>query len=419
MDVEIPKTASPSRPKKTLPFAELVAMIASLTALNALAIDMMLPALGEIGRDLGVANPNDPQLVILVYLFSSGVAQLFYGPLADRFGRRPVLIGALAFYAFAALLSVVASGFAFLLLTRVLQGVSTAAGRVVGVAVVRDLYSGRRMAEVMSLAMTVFMIVPIIAPSLGQLYLTVGEWRGLFALLSAFGFGMVVWVALRLPETLAPEKRAPLSPGRVARAFGEVLGHRIPLGYMIASTLMFAAPMAYLSSADQIFAETFELGDLFPLAFGAVALSLAAASIVNARLVGRYGMRLISHSASCLLVVASVVHLAVALAGLESLAVFMSLQMVAFFAVGLMLSNFSSLALEPMGHVAGVASSALGFATMCGSALLGGFIARHYDGTTTPLLIGFAATSVSTLIVIAVTERGRLFRAQLRDGAAE
>jgi DHA1 family bicyclomycin/chloramphenicol resistance-like MFS transporter len=408
----------PSPPPRKLPFIELVAMIASLTALNALAIDMMLPALERIGSDLKVGDPNDPQLVILVYLFSSGVAQLFYGPLADRFGRRPVLLGALSLYVVAAALSVIAPSFGFLLASRVLQGVTTAAGRVVGVAVVRDIYAGRRMAEVMSLAMTVFMIAPILAPGLGQLFLTVGEWRGLFALLSFFGVVMIAWVAIRLPETLAPEKRAPLAPGRVAAAFGEVLGHRIPLGYMLASLLMFAAPMAYLSSADQIFSETFGLGDLFPLAFGAVALSLAAASIANARLVGRFGMRLISHSATCLFVGACLVHLAVVLAGLESLPVFMALQMIAFFGVGLMLSNFTSIALEPMGHVAGVASSALGFATMCGSALLGGFIARHYDGTTTPLVIGFAVTSVSTLLVVVVTEKGRLFGARPRAEAA-
>lgn len=405
-------------PRPAMPFIELVAMIASLTALNALAIDMMLPALASIGTDLGVSDPNDPQLVILVYLFSSGVAQLFYGPLADRFGRRPVLLGALAFYAVAAALSVVATGFAFLLATRMLQGVTTAAGRVVGVAVVRDMYAGRRMAEVMSLAMTVFMIAPILAPGLGQLFLTAGEWRGLFALLAAFGVVMVVWVALRLPETLAPEKRTPLSPASVTRAFGEVVSHRVPLGYMIASLLMFAAPMAYLSSADQIFSETFGLGELFPIAFGAVALSLAAASIANASLVGRYGMRLISHSATCLFVVACLAHLVVVLVGLESLPVFMGLQMIAFFGVGLMLSNFTSIALEPMGHVAGVASSALGFATMCGSALLGGFIARHYDGTTTPLVIGFAACSVATLAVVAITEKGRLFGVRPRAGTA-
>jgi DHA1 family bicyclomycin/chloramphenicol resistance-like MFS transporter len=299
-----------------------------------------------------------------------------------------------------------------------LQGVTTAAGRVVGVAVVRDMYAGRRMAEVMSLAMTVFMIVPILAPGVGQLFLAVGEWRDLFALLSIFGFIMVAWVAIRLPETLAPEKRTPLAPATVVRAFGEVLRHRIPLGYMIASLLMFAAPMAYLSSADQIFSETFGLGELFPLAFGAVALSLAAASIANARLVGRYGMRLISHSAACLFVAASFVHLIVVLAGLESLPVFMGLQMIAFFGVGLMLSNFTSLALEPMGHVAGVASSALGFATMCGSALLGGFIAHRYDGTTTPLVIGFAATSIAVLAVVAITEKGRLFASRPRAEAA-
>jgi DHA1 family bicyclomycin/chloramphenicol resistance-like MFS transporter len=410
LSAEPPRKAAEGDARRPFGFVELVVFIASLTALNAVAIDMMLPALSEIGADLGVASANDVQLVIVVYVFAAGVAQLFYGPLADRFGRRPVLVAALAGYVLSALLSVVASSFSLLLVARALQGATTAAGRVVGVAVVRDLYAGRRMAEVMSMAMSVFMIVPVLAPSLGQALLFLGPWRWLFALLMVYGVAVVVWTYVRLPETLPAEKRTPLNPRRVAGAFAEVLRQRTPLGYTLASMVLFSALMAYLSSAEQVFTETFGLGALFPLAFGAVALALAAASIVNARLVGRYGMRRISHAAAIAFALVNLAHAATALLGADSLFSFIALQMIAFFAAGLMMPNFSAIALEPLGHVAGVASSALGFATMSGSALIGGLIGRFYDGTTRPMAIGLALVGVATLLIVLATERGRLFR---------
>jgi DHA1 family bicyclomycin/chloramphenicol resistance-like MFS transporter len=413
----VPQDAAPRAVKPPLGVAELVGYVAALIALNALAIDFMLPALESIGADLGVGDPNDPQLVILVYVFASGIAQLVYGPLADRFGRRPVLLAALGAYVIAAALSVVATSFALLLASRVMQGLSTAAGRVVGVAIVRDMSSGRRMAEIMSMAITVFMIVPVIAPGIGQLALLVTPWRGLFAALTAYGLAVLIWTWVRLPETLPPDRRRSLEPLSIARAFLEAARHRTALGYTLASMFMFSAPMAYLSSADQVFGRTFELGALFPLAFGAVALSLAAASIVNARLVGRFGMRRISHLAASMFAAVSVLHLGLAAAGAETLTSFLVLQTMSFFALGLMMGNFTSLALEPLGHIAGVASSALGFATLTGGALIGGAIARAYDGTTLPLLAGFAATSLATLGCVLAAERGRLFRSGSDSGA--
>jgi DHA1 family bicyclomycin/chloramphenicol resistance-like MFS transporter len=415
--IALPQDAAASRlAKPPLGVAELVAFIAALIALNALAIDMMLPALGAIGADLGVVNPNDPQLVILVYVFASGIAQLIYGPLADRFGRRTVLLFALGAYVVAAALSVVATSFALLIGSRVLQGLSTAAGRVVGVAIVRDMSSGRRMAEIMSMAITVFMIVPVIAPGLGQLVLLATPWRGLFATLAAYGVAVWLWTYFRLPETLPHDRRRSLDAASIGGAFLEAARHRTALGYTLASMFMFSAPMAYLSSADQIFVRTFDLGSWFPVAFGAVALALAAASIGNARLVGRYGMRRISHLATAAFAAVSLIHFGLAAAGAESFTTFMIFQMVSFFTLGLMMGNFTSLALEPLGHIAGVASSALGFATLAGGALIGGLIARAYDGSTLPLLAGFAVTSTATLLCVLWAERGRLFGTGSDDG---
>jgi DHA1 family bicyclomycin/chloramphenicol resistance-like MFS transporter len=390
-------------------FAEVVAFIAVLTGLNALAIDMMLPALSTMGADLHATSANDTQLVIVVYMFAAGIAQLFYGPLADRFGRRPVLLAALGGYVVSAGLAVIASSFGLLLVARALQGATTAAGRVVGLAVVRDLYVGRRMAEVMSTAMSVFMIAPVVAPTLGELFLFVGPWRGLFGTLTIFGLAVFLWTWLRLPETQHTEDRVKLDPSHIAHSFLVVLRHGKPMGYIFASTVMFSALMAYLSSAQQVFTETFHLGKLFPVAFGAVALSLAGASILNARIVGRYGMHRISHIAMIAFAAVNLVHALVAAAGAETIYTFMGLQMLAFFTAGLTFGNFSSIALEPLGRVAGVASSVLGFVQTSGSAVLGGLIGQLYDGTTKPLTLGMAAVGLGGLLIVLVTERGKLF----------
>jgi DHA1 family bicyclomycin/chloramphenicol resistance-like MFS transporter len=395
-------------------FAELVAFTAAVMALNALAIDMMLPALGAIGAELGARRPNDRQLVIVAYVVGNGIAQLAFGPIVDRFGRRPVLIGALAAYVLGSALCIAAQSFPLLLAARIFQGVSTAATRVASVAIVRDLYAGRRMAEVMSLAITVFMAAPILAPSLGQLILLAAPWRGVFVALLLYGLVIALWAALRIGETLPASSRAPLNLRRIGGAYWTFLSHRVSHGYTLASALTFGALFGYISASEQIFVETFHLGARFPLAFAAVAAALAASTLLNARIVGRIGMRPLSHGAVLAFTLANLCHFALARAGVENFALFMAFMMFSFFCLGLVGANMAAIALEPMGAIAGAAAAANGFAGTTLAGVVGGLIGRQYDGTATPIVGGFALVGALAFGLIAWIERGRLFRQAAR-----
>lgn len=400
-----------------IPFPELVAIVAAIMALNALAIDMMLPALGQIGEELHAAHENDRQLIIIVYVLGNGLAQLLFGPIVDRFGRKTVLLWSLGGYVAGSMLSVLAGSFTLLLAARAFQGVATAGARVAAIAIVRDQCSGRRMAEVMSLAITIFMAAPILAPGLGQLVLMAAPWRGIFVALLFYGLLLSFWVGWRLPETLAPNLRKPLRIGPIFARYGEFMRNRISIGYTLASALCFGALFGYISASEQIFLETFEIGQGFALAFAAIAVALGAATLLNAHLVSRFGMRRISHTALILFILANLIHLVAAAILGETLMMFMLFMSVSFFALGLIGPNASALAMQPMGHIAGAAAAANGFAGTTVAGFLGGVIARFYDGTTMPIILGFVALGLGAFAIILWTEKGKLF--QPGDGADE
>jgi DHA1 family bicyclomycin/chloramphenicol resistance-like MFS transporter len=393
-------------------FGEFVAMVAALMALNALAIDIMLPGLQEIGSALGVSDENDRQAVLSSYLVSFGIGQLLVGSLSDQFGRKPVLLAGLALYIVAAAICAAAPNFTALLLARALQGLASAAPRVVVTAVVRDCYSGRRMASVMSLAMMAFIAVPVLAPSIGQLVLLFGTWREIFVLLTAYGLVMAGWTWLRLPETLPAERRRPASPRQTLLAVRKVVTTRQTLGYALASGTMFGANFGFIVSAQQVFTDVFDLGIYFPLAFAAVALSMSLSSFINSRLVGRLGMRAISHGAVVIFITLAGV-LAI-LARLDALALwsFMLLVSGVMFLLGMVFSNFNALAMEPQGSVAGTASSLIGSVATVIAALFGHLVGQAYDGTAVPLTTGYLGLGLATLMIILVTERGKLLSSQ-------
>lgn len=390
-------------------FREFVTMVAALMALNALAIDVMLPALQEIGASLGVADPNHRQAILPAYLVGFGVGQLLIGTVSDRFGRRPVLMVGLVLYVGAALVCALAPSFGALLAGRLVQGLASAAPRVVTISIVRDCYNGRRMASVLSLAMTIFLAVPVLAPSIGQAIVLVAPWQAIFALLAVYGLGMMLWTGLRLPETLLPERRRSIGPRAVLATFREVATTRQTLGYALAGGTMFGAMFGFIVSAEQVFAELYGLGPWFPLAFAAMALSMSMSALINARLVGRLGMRRLSHGAVTSFTLIAFVLLALELAGLLTLVPLMILLGGVMFLVGMIFSNFNALALEPMGHIAGTASSVFGSVTTLMAAVMGGAIGQAYDGTVLPLVGGYAALGVLTLVILTVTEKGRLF----------
>lgn len=403
-------TQSEASFQMTMGFKEFVAFIACLMALNALAIDIMLPALPNIGASLG-ADVHERQTVLTIYMFGFGIAQLFFGPLADAFGRKKVLIPGLVLYILSGIGCVYAFGFDSLLVARFLQGVGAAAIRVIAVSIVRDCYGGRRMASVMSLAMIVFIGVPILAPSLGALILLVSPWPTVFFALVIGGLIMLSWAVLRLPETLAPEDKAPLSFARISKDYVFALTTRVSLGYMLAMGFAMGAFFGFLNSAQLIYEEYYGLGNFFTIAFAVNAAFLAIASLVNSRIVERLGMRIISHGAILAITLINAVHLIVALAGLDSFAVFMVFQSASLFCAGMIIPNCNALAMEPLGHMAGTGSSALGFVTTTLGALLGYFIGQAYDDTTVPVAAGYALCGLISLTIIFITERGRMFKA--------
>jgi DHA1 family bicyclomycin/chloramphenicol resistance-like MFS transporter len=402
------RLTSPDPRRPSLTTVELIAMVGGLMALNALSIDILLPALSEIGSDLG-APGNDRQLVITAYVFGFGFAQLAFGPLADALGRRRTLLFALAGYLAATLLCIAAPDMGWMFAARLLQGVAAAATRVVAVAVVRDLVAGRRMAEIMSFAMTVFMIAPILAPGLGQLVLLAGPWEAIFAVLFVLAAVLTVWMSVRLPETLRPEHRIGLSLGDAARNYRLAASNRTSLGYLFAAALIFGALFAFIATSEQILAELYGLGAWFPAAFGAVAVGLAAANIVNARIVGRLGMRRISHVALIAFVAINAIHLAVALVGQPPFWLYFTLLTGALVLFAMMGSNFSALVMEPAGERAGTAAALYGAVTSMSGAVIGSLIGQTYNGTVVPLVAGFVVMGAGALGLVIWTERGRLF----------
>ncbi len=390
-------------------FREFVAIVAAIMALNPLAMDLMLPGLPDVARAFHLGNINHAQAVLSVFLTGFGAGQFIIGPLADRFGRRPVLLGGLLLYGIASLLAIVAPSFETLLLARALQGLSTAAARVIATSIVRDCYSGRRMASVMSLAMMIFISVPVIAPSFGQAIMLAAEWHGIFIVLLVYGVLTLSWVIIRLPETLPLSERKSLAVGEVAKNFLQTIKTRQTFGYALAAGSVQGILFGYVLSSQQIFTGIYGLGHYFPLAFAAIAIGIAVAGFLNSRIVGRYGMRMISHIALVAQLAIATVMLIAALAGYLPLSLFMILATGSLFTFGLMFSNFSALAMEPQGHIAGTASSLFGSITTLIGIAVGSAIGQYYDGTLIPLATGALLSSVVALAVVFVVEKGRLF----------
>nr|WP_317891996.1 multidrug effflux MFS transporter [uncultured Sphingomonas sp.] len=392
---------------------EFVAFIAAVMAVNALGVDLMLPALADIGHDLSVSTPNHRQWIVTAYMLGFGAGQLVYGPLADRFGRKPILVGTLAGFVAAAIFAAGSVTFAGLLGARLLQGLMSASTRVLAVAIVRDGASGRQMARTMSIAQMIFFLVPILAPTLGQALLAFGPWRFIFYALGAFAAVVLAWTLARLPETLPLARRVPISLAALRQSYRLTLTNRFSIGYAIAASLTFGGILAFVSSAQQIFVDEFGAGDRFTLLFALCAFAMGVASFANSRLVERLGTRLISQSAVLALITLSVIHVIVIEAGLETLTSYIVFQALSMTCIGLCGSNFGAMAMEPVGHIAGTASSLQGFITSLGAVVVSLVIGQSYSGTTLPLAIGYLGIGLALIAIIYVIEGGQLFRPRL------
>ena len=393
-----------------LGFREFVVLVASLMALGAIGVDTMLPALPAIGARLGVTTDNERQLVISVYLIGLGLGQLIHGPLADRFGRRPVMMTALLGYGIANGLAAVSGSFELMLAARLFGGIVVAATRVVTIAIVRDCYSGRAMARVMSLVAIVFMIAPVLAPTLGQGILFFGSWRLIFTVIGVLTAIVLIWFWLRMPETVAGHDRSAISVRRLFAGSRFTLTDRWSLGYTLGSTLLQGALFGYINSIQQIVSNVFGAPQVLNLVFAGTAGMMAVANLLNSRVVMRFGSRFMSHTALCTMIALSAVNLMVWSLGGETLIVFVVMQALTMGCFGLASSNFSAMAMENMGAIAGTASSVQGFMSVTFGALIGTVIGQSFAGSTVPLHLGFLCCSILALAIVAVTERGRLFR---------
>lgn len=396
---------------RKISMTEFVILIASLMAITALSIDIMLPALPAIGDAFNVLNPNDRQMVVSAYVIGFGLAQLIPGPLSDRFGRKWPLIAFLAIYTVASAFIVFAPSFEVMLIARFVQGIGSAAPRVVAVAIVRDRFASREMARIMSYAITVFIIVPVVAPSIGGGMLYLGHWEWIFWLLFLVGVLLILWIALRLPETRAPELRHPISVKSLARDFWAVLTTRQTTFYTLGTMAAFSAMLGYINSAQQIFADIFDITTSFPLVFGAIACVLAVASFVNARIVERIGMRILGHSAAFAFTAIAAVHLLVALSGYENVYLFCILLGLNFLAFGFIMSNYNAMAMEKVGRIAGTASSFVGCVQTCGAGFVGYVVGQAYNGTVVPLTAAYVIFGLVAILSALIAERGRLFHA--------
>jgi MFS transporter, DHA1 family, multidrug resistance protein len=398
------------RGTQSIGFLEFVVLAAATMSTQAIAIDAMLPAFPTIVSALNVGDPNHGQWIVTAYMTGLGVGQLFWGMLSDRFGRRPILLGGLTLYVIAALLCSLSGSFEALLAWRFVHGLAAACVTVTR-SVVRDLYSGRQMARVMSLTFVVFLTVPILAPSLGQLILIVAPWRYIFVVFALFAAMVAGWGFLRLPETLHPEYRMTLTRKHVLNAAKLVLGTRASIFYTLAMMVMFGTIMAYVGMVAQIFSEVFHRPKLMPSMFALCAIFMGMAAYLNSRIVERLGMRLISHTALLLFIAVTGLHVLIAALGLEQIWTFVVLQSLTMAAFSLSVSNFGAMAMEPMGSIAGIAASLQGFISTFSGALVGILIGEQFNGTTVPLAAGALCCGIVSLGFVLLAEKGRLFRA--------
>ncbi len=396
--------------QKSIGEREFVAMMALLQALQALSVDAMLPALGVIAHDLGSIGANQRQLVVGIFLFGIGAGSLIPGALADRFGRRPVLLSCLGLYILTALGCALARDFHSLVVLRGLQGLGCAGLGVLPSAIIRDRLDGDRMARLQSLVSVVFMVVPMLAPSLGQGVLLIASWRWIFGLIAVLGVAMTVWTWIRLPETLAPDFRQPIRLQAIGANMAQVLTTRSAIGYVLGTALMMSAMWGFINCCQQLIAEHFGAGKAFPFVFGGLAMTMSLANLGNARIVTRFGARRVSHAALLGHIVISCIQVAIAFAGHEALWQFVLLMAANMTLSGFIGANFGAIALQPFGKIAGAAASVQSFVRLSAASVLGAMIGQSYDGTTRPLALALLAAGSLTLLFVLFSEKGRLFR---------
>ncbi len=387
---------------------ELTWMMALTMALNAMALDSMLPAFPALQATFGLGG-NEVQYIVGIYLVGMGAGAIIYGPLSDRYGRKPIMLTTISLFSFFSLASCFAPNFTIFLLLRLAQGLCGAAMGVLVISIIRDKFEGDAMAKRMSLIFLTFMIVPIIAPSIGQAILWVASWHYIFFGLSGIALMMAFWISRRLPETLDPENVIPIKPNVIAKTWKHVASNGHATAYVGASGMTQAGLYGYLSSAQQIFDITFDAADFFIYGFAIIAIGIAVTNFTNSKIVMRFGTRRVSHSALFMFIFCGFLQIAAAYFYPQSLTLFIIVITINMAMIGFTSSNFSAIAMQPFGAMAGTASSFQTFLRTLIGALLGALIGQQFDGSMLPVSIGFAATGVIALMLILYAEKGKLF----------
>jgi DHA1 family bicyclomycin/chloramphenicol resistance-like MFS transporter len=391
-------------------FSILMALLMSVVAIS---IDALLPALGMVANDLHLSNPNHAQYLIGFLFIGMAFGQLVCGPLSDALGRKRILYAGIFFYLIGSVICFFSQTLEGVLVGRLIQGFGVSGPYVSAISIVRDKYSGRAMARVMSVVMMIFIMVPAIAPSLGQAILFYASWRAIFILYILYSILVGIWIFLRLEETLPPAKRIPFHFANIMKGFLQVIRNRLTVCYTICMGICFGSFIGYLNSSQQIFQVQFGTGKMFTVYFGVLALILGAASLLNSRLVEKLGMHYICIRSFSAIIAASVLFLGINLTVEVQLWMFLIYAAILFFSFGLIFGNLNALAMEPMGHIAGIASAVIGFVSSIISMVIGATIGQLYNGTLIPVVTGFSIMGlISLLIMLYTTKSGQGDRPQ-------
>ena len=387
--------------KTSISYGELITLMAMMTSLGALTIDLQLPAMPLIVESFGVVVSNQQQWIITAYMLGFAVAQIFYGPLSDSLGRKPILLFGVGIYVLASVACLFAESYWVFLLARSFQGIGAAAARIMVNAITRDHFSGNEMARVTSLVMVIFIMVPVFAPSLGSLLLWLGPWHGILYTYVVFGLIIMVWSLWRLPESLAEKNRKPLMFKTHSDAFKWVVKQPVSMAFACISGVIFSGFMAYLNSAQQLFSQLYDKGDAFPIIFGVIALFFGLAAFLNAKVVMRFGAMQVTFWALLWMLLANTLGLLLVYAfdGLPPMWMLILNLGVINICIGMVFGNVMAIAMFPLGAHAGMGASVIGVVSALIAATLGIIISQQLEATVTPIMLGFFITSLLAMVL--------------------
>ena len=387
---------------------EFIALMASLMSIVALSIDALLPALPDIGEALSVTNPSDNQLLITMIFLGLGFGQLVFGPLSDSFGRKPMVYFGFAVFVIASIICVTTESFEMMIIGRIFQGVGLSSPRTIAIAMTRDTYSGDFMAKILSIIVMFFILVPIVAPTFGQLLLDFFDWKAIFNANLIIGLLIVLWFWKRQPETLEVKNRIKFSPSIFITGTVEFLKHKDAIAYTLVSGFITGSFMVYLSTSQQIFQEQYQLGELFPYIFASTAFSVGFATFTNSQLVIRFGAFNIAYYATIAYAAISILYVVLFYTGNNpSVHVLVTFFLMQFFAVGFLFGNLRSLAMEPLGHIAGIGAAINGFVSTVMAVPIANYIGSFVKTSVLPLFIGFSIFGILSLLVFVYLKRRR------------